>query len=260
MLLTNKETDYSESEREQLAKELAKRYLSLTNERSTMVYPQDSFYTRYGKRMVDVAIALPAFLVTLPINALLALCTRIDVGSPIMFHQERVGKDGVPFVLVKFRNMRDLRDEKGELLPPKDRVTRFGSIVRRTSLDELLNLWSILKGDMSIIGPRPLPMEYADRYSRRHNCRHAVRPGLECPFMRPLDHPATWEDQFENDIWYVENVSFKTDITLFLRLFMMVFERKRSKQRSVADRGSFLGYDENGHVVTTKNVHNILNK
>ena len=258
MSQNQREKEYSETGRKQLADELAKRYLNDANARLSVITPRESFYTKYGKRMLDLVVALPAFLIALPVNGLLGLCTWLDVGKPLFFLQERIGKDGKPFVLVKFRNMLELRDADGVLLPAKDRVTRFGRLVRRVSLDELLNLWSVLKGDMSIIGPRPMPLEYGERFCARHNCRHLVRPGLECPFLHRLDHSATWNDQFENDVWYVENISLKLDIQLFFRLICMVFEKKRSKQRSVADRGSFLGYDRFGQIVTTKNVWQVL--
>ena len=138
--------------------------------------------------------------------------------------------------------MRNDVDEDGFLLPPRERVTKFGRFVRATSLDELLQFWSILFGKMSIIGPRPLKQDYLKLLSERHKMRYAVRPGLECPNHFLLDHARTWNDQFENDVWYVQNVSFKTDMKLLLMLFKMVFDRKYAKLRSGAVRGSFVGY------------------
>lgn len=176
--------------------------------------------------------------------------TLKDVGRPILFEQKRVGKDGREFTLIKFRNMTNERDERGELLPPSQRVTKFGKLMRKTSLDELLNFWSVFKGDMSLIGPRPLVPEYTSRYSKRHKMRLAVRPGLECPPRELSDHAWTWQEQFENDIWYVEHVSFATDCRMFLNLVRFALDRKNSSVRAAANRGPFTGYDEAGNAIS----------
>lgn len=159
-----------------------------------------TFYSRYIKRLLDIIFSLLALIITLPVNIVIGIITFWDVGKPIFFHQKRVGKDLKIFTIIKFRNMRELYDENGVLLPPDQRVTPFGKFVRRTSLDELLNFFSILKGDMSLIGPRPLLPEYISFYSERQLMRHAVRPGLECPTLVKRDHSRTWEEQFEDDI------------------------------------------------------------
>lgn len=211
-------------------------------QREETIRVPDTLYTRYGKRALDICISLLAVVVTLPINLILAVITFFDVGRPIVFKQTRTGKDFKPFTIYKFRNMRNDVDEDGYILPPRERVTRFGRFVRATSLDELLQFWSILFGKMSIIGPRPLKQDYINLLNDRHKMRYAVRPGLECPSHIPLDHARTWNDQFENDVWYVQNVSFKTDLKLTLMLFKMVFDRKYAKTRSGAMRGSFVGY------------------
>lgn len=215
--------------------------------------PRDTFYARYGKRWIDVVVSAAALVVTLPINALIAIGTFLDVGRPILFRQERLGKDGEVFTLVKFRNMTNETDELGNLLPAGERVTRFGRIMRKTSLDELLNFWPILKGNMSLIGPRPLLVEYGPLYSERHRMRMAVRPGLECPTLERLDHPITWQEQFDNDVWYVENVSFATDFKLLLRIVALVFDRRQTGVRGGGDRGVFGGYNKNG-IATSNNA------
>lgn len=205
-----------------------------------------SFYRRYGKRAIDIVVSAAAIAVTSPINLAIAIATYRDVGSPILFKQERLGKDGKVFTLVKFRNMTNETDENGELLPPEMRVTKFGSLMRKTSLDELLNFWPILKGDMSIIGPRPLLVRYGPLYNDVHRRRMEVRPGLECPTPYKVDHQLSWQERFDNDVWYVDNLSLSTDVKLLLRMVSVVFDRKQTDIREKATRGPFIGYDENG--------------
>ncbi len=214
------------------------------------VHPKVSFYTKYGKRVLDIVIGGVAFVITLPINVVIGICTFFDVGRPIFFKMQRPGKDGKPFVLIKFRNMRDERDKNGDLLLGNQRVTKFGKVMRRTSLDELLNFWSILKGDMSIIGPRPLTMGYVQRYNNRHAARMAVRPGLECPILNAESRSYTWDEQFENDVWYVENVSLATDVKMCVGVVKLAFSKKATKARSGAAKRGFMGYDENGKTIS----------
>lgn len=223
--------------------------LQEANSRQELVQPQNSFYTRVVKRGLDVALSAAALLITLPINATLAVVVLSDVGRPLFFTQQRLGKDGEPFTLVKFRTMRDDVDVNGHPLLGDKRVTRIGKTIRRTSLDEFLNFWSILKGDMSLIGPRPLLMEYGERLSERHAQRMAVRPGLSCPARKRLDQVETYDDQFENDVWYVSNVSFKTDLMLLVRLVETVFDRRQNSSRAASSRGAFMGYDSEGHAL-----------
>lgn len=236
---------------------IAKDTLATVNRLKEPVTPSQTIYARYGKRAVDIVLALPALVLTAPINMVCALLTLVDVGVPILFRQERVGKDGKPFEIIKFRNMTNETDCDGNLLPPSQRTTKFGKIMRRTSLDELLNFWSILKGDMSIIGPRPLPPIYDSFLSNRHKCRQLVRPGLECPSVRPPYRHVTWEEQFENDVWYVENLSLATDIKMFIALVRTMLDRKGTAVRAGATRGSFVGYNMDG---TSINSHAIPNK
>lgn len=228
--------------------------LEQVNRISAPVKPRVSFYSKYGKRALDILLSGGALLVTAPINLVLAVCTYFDVGRPIIFKQQRTGKDDEPFTIIKFRNMTNDTDANGELLPAKDRVTKFGEFVRKTSLDELMNFWSVFRGDMSIIGPRPLAQGYDTRYSDRHKRRNAVRPGLECPFLTPADHKRTWTEQFENDIYYVEHLSLKLDVKMVLALLRMVFDRKSAATRGSAMRGSFMGYDAAGNSINSKHV------
>ena len=242
----------STSEEDLLADYLKKNNLDRVNRESSFVSVQNNLYSRYIKRLLDIGISAAALIVFLPVNLALGVCTFFDVGRPIFYQQARMGKDGREFIIVKFRNMKNLYDEDGKLLPPSQRVTKFGAFVRKYSLDELLNFWSVLKGDMSIIGPRPLPIVFTERMSERHKMRSSVRPGLECPRMRPGDpQQCQYQNQFENDVWYVEHISFLTDVKMLLKLFRMTFS---VKQRSGAAQGAgyFAGYDENGIATTLK--------
>lgn len=237
------------NEEEEAARILREKNLQHKNDISPKVKPKVSFYTRYGKRILDIVISLPACLILLPFNFLFAICTFLDVGSPIFFRQTRVGKDGKPFTLIKFRNMNNKKDADGKLLPPSQRVTKFGKFMRKFSLDELLNFWSVLKGDMSIIGPRPQPLFIYERMCDRHKARTALRPGLECPRVIhvPGEEICRYQQTFENDIWYVENCSFLLDIKMVCRLVKMVFSmEKRGQQASGKGVSYFVGYNEDG--------------
>lgn len=249
------------NEEERVARLLREANLRRTNEMSQTVHPRDTFYTRCGKRVLDVLIALPAFIVLLPFNVLLGVCTFFDVGCPIFYKQTRVGKDGRYFTLVKFRNMNNRTDADGKLLPPSQRVTRFGRIMRKLSLDELLNFWSVLKGDMSIIGPRPQPVVFYDRMSDRHRMRTAVRPGLECPRVIQLDYvdSCRYQRTFENDIWYVEHVSFPQDVRMVWLLVRMVFAfGKRGEQAAGEGVSHFVGYDSSGHAMSMIKYRSVM--
>lgn len=240
----------------QIADYLRKRNLSFVNEHSQQVQPKDSFYTRYGKRFLDLLIAIPVFIVLLPFNIIFGVCTFFDVGRPIFYKQTRVGKDGAQFTLVKFRNMNNKTDENGKLLPPSERITKFGRIMRKFSLDELLNFWCVIKGDMSIIGPRPQPVFIFERMSDRHKMRTAMRPGLECPRIIPNEwnNGSLYQWSYENDIWYVENVSFLLDVRMVLLLIKMVFSfRHRSDQAVGRGISYFVGYDDEGIATSYQN-------
>lgn len=237
-----------------IAEMVAADNLDAVNAASSPVTPKNSFYTRHVKRLFDVFLAAPCVVVTLPVNAALGVLTYFDVGSPVLFKQKRLGKDNVPFNLVKFRNMTNETDENGNLLPASMRTTKFGAFVRSKSLDEFLNFWFILTGDMSFIGPRPLPAEFLDRYSDRHRQRTAVKPGLECPTLDSDGHVRLYQEQFENDIWYVENVSFKVDCKMVAALFKMVFNRKERADHATVGGGYFVGYDSDGSAFSMRRI------
>ncbi|GFH91433.1 undecaprenyl phosphate N,N'-diacetylbacillosamine 1-phosphate transferase [Lachnospiraceae bacterium] len=238
---------------EYIAKLLKEQNLERVNQTSLPVRPKTGFYVRYIKRMLDFVIALMAVIFFSPVNIGLAIGTYFDVGSPILYRQTRIGKGGRKFQLIKFRSMANEVDENGKLLPPSQRVTRFGKFVRKYSLDELMNFWSVLKGDMSIIGLRPLPFLFEERYSERHKMRNAVRPGLECPRIIEDISVPSYHLQFENDIWYVEHVSFWTDIRMIVLLVRMTFNLKK-RTKSAGASGYFIGYDDDGMAVSMKQL------
>lgn len=216
--------------------------------------PRVSFYTKYIKRILDLLIGVIAFVISLPINLIIGIVTIFDVGFPIIFKQTRIGKNKKEFTIYKFRNMTNATDANGDLLPPSQRVTKWGSFVRKASLDELLNFVSVIKGDMSIIGPRPLINGYADRLHIRHQAIYAVRPGLECPTLHRADHALSWQERLDNYVWYVENCSFWVDVKLCWRIVAVAFDRKATKVRSKAIHGGLLGYDKEGNIIYTRSV------
>lgn len=247
-------SELTKAQRWQLADYLAETRLDEINKRVEEVRPANNIYSKYIKRLIDIVVSALVLVVTLPLNLVILLITAFTLGNPIFFRQERTGKNGKPFTIVKFRNMTNETDENGDLLPPAQRVTKCGKFLRKTSLDELLNFWSILKGDMSLIGPRPLVPEYAHRYNKRHKQRLAVRPGLECPPRELTDHVWTWQEQFENDVWYVENVSFLTDCKMLVNLVRFALDRKSANARAGAKRGTFFGYNQEGKAINLEEV------
>ena len=164
------------------------------------------------KRCLDFILSLCGIIVLSPVLIILAVLVRVKLGSPILFHQERPGKDEKIFTLCKFRTMTDARDEKGELLPDSVRLTKFGKFLRATSLDELPELFNILKGDMSIIGPRPLLVSYLPYYTERERLRHSVRPGLTGLAQVSGRNFLDWDKRFQKDVEYVEHLTFGMDL------------------------------------------------
>lgn len=170
-----------------------------------------TIYTKVIKRLLDIFLSGIALIILSPILLIISILELLFHGRPILFFQERPGLHGEIFKIYKFRSMTNETDEKGNLLPGKDRITKFGSFLRKTSMDELPELVCIFTGKMSIIGPRPLLVKYLPYYTKRHIARHEVRPGFACVPLKPMK-TWTWNDQFENDIWYIENCSFLVDL------------------------------------------------
>ena len=169
-------------------------------------------YRVFFKRLFDIIISGTALIILSPVLILLAILIRIKLGSPVFFTQERPGRNERIFKLYKFRSMTNQRDEKGELLPDARRLTDFGRFLRKSSLDELPELWNILKGDMSLIGPRPLLVSYLPYYTEREQLRHSVRPGLTGLAQASGRNFIAWDDRLEKDVEYVENLSFAMDV------------------------------------------------
>lgn len=169
-------------------------------------------YKKYIKRCLDFLLSLCGIIVLSPVLIVLAVLVRAKLGSPILFQQERPGKDEKIFTLCKFRTMTDARDEKGELLPDAVRLTKFGKFLRATSLDELPELFNILKGDMSVIGPRPLLVSYLPYYTERERLRHSVRPGLTGLAQVSGRNFLDWDRRFQKDVEYVEHLTFGMDL------------------------------------------------
>lgn len=183
------------------------------------------FYEKYIKRPQDFCCALAAIIVLSPIMVVTALLVRVKLGSPVIFKQERPGLHGKIFTLYKFRTMTDAKDKNGNLLPDEVRLTKFGKMLRSTSLDELPELLNILRGDMAVVGPRPLLVEYLPYYTKEEKHRHDVRPGLTGLAQINGRNTLTWEEKFSYDIKYVKNISFVNDVKIILKTVEKVFKR-----------------------------------
>ncbi len=185
-----------------------------------------SFYRSYGKRLCDLAVAIPAIILLLPVLALTALLVRIFLGSPVIFWQERPGIGGRIFRIFKFRTMTDARDANGQLLDDEHRLTTFGKFLRASSLDELPELWNVVVGKMSLIGPRPLKVQYLPLYSLEQGRRHDVLPGITGWAQVNGRNALAWEDRFQLDVWYVDNLSFWLDLKILWKTVAAVVSRK----------------------------------
>lgn len=184
-------------------------------------------YKRYIKRLLDIILSGIAIVILSPVYLVIAIVVRIQMGSPVLFSQERIGKDEKIFKLYKFRSMTNERDENGELLPEKDRLTKFGIALRSTSLDELPELWMIFKGDMSIVGPRPQPSFYLPYYTEEERKAHKVRGGLLPPDSLSKEVQCDWETQLNFETYYAENLTFLTDIKVILCTFIILYKRMK---------------------------------
>lgn len=198
-------------------------------------------YKKFVKRFLDIIISLTALIVLSPVLLIVAILVRIKLGSPVIFKQDRPGKDGKIFKLYKFRSMSDKKDENGKLLPDAERLTKFGKILRATSLDELPELVNILKGEMSLIGPRPLAVSYLPYYNEKEKHRHDVRPGLTGLAQINGRNALNWEERFSYDIEYVENITIINDLKILFKTFYKVFKRDGVVTRGT---GKTIDFDE----------------
>lgn len=194
-----------------------------------------------GKRAFDLAVSLVAVLVLIPVLLSIALIVRLTLGSPVLFRQLRPGLHGRPFTLLKFRTMLDRRDAEGKPLPDEQRLTRAGRFLRSTSLDELPELLNVLKGDMSLVGPRPLLMQYLDHYSTEQRRRHEVTPGIAGWAQVNGRNLLTWEEKFALDVWYVDHQSFGLDLKIIGRTVWTILTREGINQPGQATMDEFRG-------------------
>jgi len=198
-------------------------------------------YRKFGKRVLDIVLSAVALIVLSPIALLVAVAIRIGMGSPVIFRQVRPGLHGKPFVMYKFRTMLDLRDEHGNLLPDEQRLTRLGRFLRRLSLDEIPELWNVLKGDMSVVGPRPLLMEYLPLYTPEQARRHEVKPGMAGPVIMSGRNLLSWEEKFKLDVWYVDNLSLWTDLKILVLTALKVLKGEGVSSRECETAPKFRG-------------------
>lgn len=209
-----------------------------------MTIKRQSFYQRRGKRLFDLAAGVAIGVVTLPIQAAVAVAVARKLGRPVLFRQERPGLDGKPFELVKFRTMTDTRDSTGNLLPDRDRLPAFGQFLRSTSLDELPEIYNVIKGEMSLVGPRPLLMQYLDRYSEVERRRHVVRPGITGFAQINGRNEANWAEKFALDLEYVDRVSFRLDLAIIMATILPVFTRRGVSAKNHASAAEFFADDD----------------
>jgi sugar transferase EpsL len=197
-------------------------------------------YSKFGKRLLDLAFTVPTLILLAPVIAAVALLVRIKLGSPVLFRQQRPGLGGSPF-MIKFRTMTSARDADGKLLPDEQRITPFGKMVRRTSLDELPELINVLKGDMSLVGPRPLLMDYLDRYTQEQMRRHDALPGITGLAQASGRNNLSWEEKFALDVWYVDHCSPWLDVKILAMTVGVVFKGEGVSARSYVSAPEFKG-------------------
>ena len=196
------------------------------------------------KRILDVAIASTALILLSPVYFIVAHKVKKNLGSPVLFRQVRPGLHGKPFEMIKFRTMKDALDEQGNLLHDSERLTAFGKMLRATSLDEMPELWNVIKGDMSIVGPRPLLMEYLPLYNSEQAKRHNVRPGITGYAQVNGRNAISWEKKFELDTWYVENQSLWLDFKIMLKTIKKVIAKDDISAEGEATMTKFTGTPE----------------
>lgn len=198
---------------------------------------------KYIKRFFDIVSSLLAIIILSPVLVITSILVRTKLGSPVLFKQERPGKDEKIFTLMKFRTMTDERDENGELLPDEIRLTKFGEFLRSTSIDELPELFNILNGDMSVIGPRPLLVRYLPRYNEHQHRRHEVRPGLSGWAQVNGRNTVSWEDKFDMDVEYVDNYSMFMDIKILFMTVVNVLKHDGISSETSATMEEFMGLE-----------------
>lgn len=197
-------------------------------------------YRLFFKRIIDIFLSLVFILLFWWLYFIVAILVRVKLGSPIIFKQQRPGLNEKIFTMYKFRTMTDEKDKDGNLLPDKDRLTRFGKFLRSTSLDEIPELLNVLKGEMSLVGPRPLLVEYLSKYTKEEKRRHEVRPGITGFAQVNGRNNTTWDERFKNDIYYVENTSFLLDLKIIVKTLLKVVKRSDINQSETETMKNFL--------------------
>ncbi len=214
-----------------------------------------SAQSEVAKRAFDLSLIILSAFLWIPTLLVLAFLVRFKLGSPIFFKQLRPGWNALPFTLVKFRTMTDQRGQDGLLLPDADRLTRFGRFLRSTSLDELPEILNVIKGDMSLVGPRPLLMQYLPRYSSRQMRRHEARPGITGWAQINGRNAISWEEKFELDVWYVEHKSLLLDVKILMLTLKAVFFREGITAPESATMPEFLGSNPNQSPIHVQEIH-----
>lgn len=198
----------------------------------------------FGKRAFDLCIAVPAVVLLAPVTAVVAVVVRFKQGSPVLFRQVRAGRNAAPIRVPKFRSMTDERDEDGALLPDDRRLTPFGARLRSTSLDELPQLWTVVKGDMSLVGPRPLPVVYVDRYDDDQRRRLEAKPGITGWAQVNGRNATSWPERLAQDVWYVDHASFALDLRILARTVRAALRREGVRADGHVTMHEFTGADE----------------
>lgn len=213
----------------------------MSTEPSIAMARLSGFYARAGKRLLDLAVATPALFLLSPLLAAVAIAVRVKLGPPVLFRQRRPGREGRLFQLLKFRSMIEGVDDQGRALPDEDRLTRFGRILRRTSLDELPELWNVVRGEMSLVGPRPLRTRYLERYTPDQARRHLVRPGITGWAQVRGRNAVDWSDKLRLDVWYVDNISLALDCRILAATAWTVLRGQGVNAPGHATMPEFLG-------------------
>ncbi len=206
-----------------------------------------NFYAKFGKRWFDVVCGIIILAVASPILIVLLVAQYVTIGAPVIFRHTRPGRHGALFTMYKFRTMTNDRDASGEFLPDDMRITNVGRVVRGMSLDELPEIFNVIKGDMSLVGPRPLLVEYLPRYSPEQARRHEVRPGITGWAQINGRNAITWEEKFVFDVWYVDRVSFTLDIRILAMTLWKVVRREGISEEGFVSASFFMGSEPGGH-------------
>lgn len=219
--------------------------MSKEKQKQNKIIPhQKGFYEKFIKRPQDILLSLMAMIVLFPVLLITAVLVRTKLGSPVIFKQKRPGLDEKVFTLYKFRTMTDAKDSDGNLLPDEVRLTKFGKLLRSTSLDELPELWNIFCGDIAVVGPRPLLVEYLSRYNEEQRRRHEVRPGLSGLAQVNGRNAISWEAKFKYDVQYVDHVTFLGDWKIIFQTVLNVIKRDGINSETAATMEVFMGTEE----------------